>query len=148
MIQPETWKAAAETVVRVWSLVGPLAGVLVGAWLARWWDKRKWVNDNRKEEYRELVTALTTAAMGLIEKYQAVEYLVSGEKLKEIQSAYMETLRIIQDRIFIAGEMERMKIFDRWGESVKTLNKDMDFRKFEDAFDIIKKEIVTAATKY
>lgn len=35
-----------------------LAGVLVGAWLAAQWQRRYWILDNKKSEYREILLAL------------------------------------------------------------------------------------------
>lgn len=148
MVDPETWKSIGAIAGKAWSLVGPLAGVLVGAWLARSWDRRKWVNDNRKGEYRELVTELTTAAMALVSKYQVGPDFMSDADLQATADSYLEALRIIQDRIFIAHELEKMSVFDRWGESVKILTKNKDVRKFEDTFEDMKKEIVAEATKY
>lgn len=60
----------------------------------------------------------------------------------------MESLRIIQDRIFIAGDLERMKLFDRWAESVGALRKSKNVNQFEDTSEVIKKEILLRATKY
>ena len=65
------WTIAESLLAKFWAAAGPLVGVLLGALLGRSWDRRKWLNDNRKEEYRELITALTDAAVALIERVQS-----------------------------------------------------------------------------
>src|ERR1035441_2995989 len=45
----------------VWSAVGPLLGVICGAWLARSSERAKWINENKKLEFRELLDAFARA---------------------------------------------------------------------------------------
>jgi hypothetical protein len=61
MIQPETWKMIGDYASKSWAAVGPLIGVLVGAYLTGRRQKRDWLADNKKEEYRELLSAMTKA---------------------------------------------------------------------------------------
>lgn len=42
----------------IWAAVGPLVGVIIGGILAAWWQRRHWILDNKKVEYRELLDAL------------------------------------------------------------------------------------------
>src|SRR5437899_7589534 len=72
MLQPETLKALGEGLKTAWASVGPLVGVIIGAMLTRAWDRRKWINENRKQEYRELLTTLTSACTVLIDNAQAI----------------------------------------------------------------------------
>jgi hypothetical protein len=65
MMKPETWNLIKDSAGKVWPVVISLAGVFAGAWLARLWDRKKWQNDNRKQEYRELLTSLTSAEIAL-----------------------------------------------------------------------------------
>jgi hypothetical protein len=37
-----------------WFAVGPLVGVVVGGYLTIWNQKRHWVMDNKRAEYRKL----------------------------------------------------------------------------------------------
>ena len=54
---------------------------------------------------------------------------------------------MLQDRIFIAEEIGKMNLFDRWGEAMKDLQQTKDFRKFEDSFEVMKNEIVKEAMR-
>jgi hypothetical protein len=50
----------ADNFYRVWAVVGPLVGVALGAWLTAWWQRRKWIIDNKVTEYRGLLDALNS----------------------------------------------------------------------------------------
>jgi hypothetical protein len=51
MLQPEKLKAIGDGLKTAWAPVGPLVSVIIGAMLARAWDRRKWINENRKQEF-------------------------------------------------------------------------------------------------
>jgi hypothetical protein len=127
--------------------IGSFVGIGIGAYLTRSWDQRKWLSENRRDECRELLTALTNAVASLIEESQSIVIAYSGAEEKEKREEYLEALRVLQDRIFIADDIAGINLFDRWGESVKALLKTRDVHKFEDTFEEIRKEIVRIGTK-
>jgi len=145
MIQPETLKAIGDGLKTAWASVGPLVGVLIGAMLTRAWDRRKWINENRKQEYRELLTTLTSACTALIDNAQAL--VQSSAEQISARGAYFKSLQVLQDRIFIANEIGKMNLFDRWAAAMKDLQETKDFRKFEDSFEVMKNEIVKEAMR-
>jgi hypothetical protein len=107
-------------------VIGPfagLAGVFVGAWLTRSWQRRQWVQDNKKAEYRELISGLSQSA-NLIRTFGApfagggISY--SGEELREREAAESRAYNLISDRLFLADVMTREKVRDRWLEVVKS----------------------------
>jgi len=85
MIQPETLKAIGDGLKTAWASVGPLVGVLIGAMLTRAWDRRKWINENRKQEYRELLTTLTSACTALIDNAQHLFKARLNKSLREVR---------------------------------------------------------------
>jgi len=145
LTQPETLKAIGDGLKTAWASVGPLVGVIICAMLTRVWDRRKWINENRKQEYRELLTTLTSACTALIDNAQAL--VQSPAEQIFARDEYFKSLRVLQDRIFIAEEIGKMNLFDRWGEAMKDLQQTKDFRKFEDSFEVMKNEIVKHAMK-
>lgn len=145
MLQPETLKALGEGLKTAWASVGPLVGVIIGAMLTRAWDRRKWINENRKQEYRELLTTLTSASTALIDDAQVGVH--SPAEQIAARDEYLKSVRVLQDRIFIANEISKMNLFDRWGTAMKDLQETRDFHKFEDSFEIMKNEIVKQAMK-
>lgn len=146
-MQPETWKGIAEYASKSWAALGPLVGVLVGAYVANRNQRRQWLMDNRKREYQELITSLTVAAMGQIDQYARGPGNISGEEIEVVNGKYLESIRIIQDRIFIAHELDAMELFDRWGESVKKLQQSHDYDGFENTFGKIKGELILLVRK-
>jgi adenosyl cobinamide kinase/adenosyl cobinamide phosphate guanylyltransferase len=145
MIQPETFKAIGDGLKTAWASVGPLVGVIIGAMLTRAWDRRKWINENRKQEYRELLMTLTSACTALIDNAQTL--VQSSAEQISARDAYFNSLQVLQDRIFIANEIGKMNLFDRWGAAMKDLQETKDFRKFEDSFEVMKNEIVKEAMR-
>jgi hypothetical protein len=141
-IVDSVWEHLKES----WPAVGPLAGILIGAYLTRSWDRRKWLSENRRDECRELLTALTNATAALIEESQTIVAFDSTDKMAN-REPYLLSLRTLQDRIFIAEDIAGIKLFDRWGESVKALLKTGNVHAFEDTFEEIRKEIVGIGTK-
>jgi hypothetical protein len=145
MVQPETLKALGEGLKTAWASVGPLVGVIIGAMLTRAWDRRKWINENRKQEYRELLTILTSAFTALVDTGQTIVQSPADQIL--VRDEYFKSLRVLQDRIFIAHEIGKLNLFDRWGTAMKDLQQTNNIGKFEDSFEAMRNEIVKQAMK-
>jgi hypothetical protein len=143
MLQPQTITAISEGVKAAWASVGPLVGVIIGAMLTRAWDRRKWINENRKQEYRELLTTLTSACTALIDNAQLL--VQTPADAIYARDEYFKSLRVLQDRIFIASEIQKLNLFDRWGTAMKDLQETKDVHKFEDGFEVMRSEIVKHA---
>jgi hypothetical protein len=145
MFRPETLKTLVEYLKSVWGAIGPLvgalAGVLVGAWLARSWDKQKWMKDSRKQECQELLAAITEAATTILKSN-----MVGGVSLQQRNDVYYASLKVFQSRLFIARDVEKYKLFDAWVLAVNEFNGDGDRHKFDDTFDKIRDRIVQMAT--
>jgi hypothetical protein len=136
MIQPDTWKAIDDYSSKAWSVLGPLVGVLIGAWLTRRGDFKNWERENRKEECRELIIAITHAATLAIN-------VGSGTSGDEAYNAYLETVKTIHDRIFIAADIEKAEILDIWAYAVSDFgSKKIDAAAFSDRVEQIRKSIV------
>lgn len=145
MLQPQTITAISDGVKTAWASVGPLVGVIIGAMLTRAWDRRKWINENRKQEYRELLTTLTSACTALIDNAQLI--VQTPAEAIYARDEYFKSLRVLQDRIFIASEIQKLNLFDRWGTAMKDLQETKDVHKFEDGFEVMRSEIVKHAMK-
>lgn len=142
MTNPEALKTTIAYLKGAWSALGPLAGVLIGAWLARSWDKRKWIDDNRKEECRELLTSVSNAAFLILRKQAA-----GGVSEFQVDEAFMAASKTFEDRIFIAGDIHRKALGAFWSEAASEFRRTGDAVKFDDAFTTIKKAIVAMALR-
>lgn len=112
-MQPETLKAVVEYAGKVWAVVGPLVGVLIGARLARARDREKWLQENRAQECRELLTSISHAATVILNV--DVEY---GNSVYDADQAYLGSLKIFNDRIFIARDIAEAKVVEVWAHAV------------------------------
>jgi hypothetical protein len=104
---------------RAWSGVGPLVGVLIGAWLSRSWQQRHWARDNRKAEYRELINCLSQNAHLLMRSLGPSVGGLTDEELWGNDGAASRGYNVISDRLFIAEVMKRENVRDRWLSLVK-----------------------------
>jgi len=63
-------KFGAE-VFAMWNAIGPLVGVVIGALLTPWvawhWQRKQWMLDNKKQEYRDLLDGLLQASDEIID---------------------------------------------------------------------------------
>ena len=116
-MQPETLKSLGGYIGTLWGAIGPLIGVIVGALLARSWSLRQWNLENRRDECRELLKEITHTSTVLIELFDRVG-LNAPEARQSAWAAYLESLKVLYGRIFIARDVEREKLDERWPHSV------------------------------
>jgi hypothetical protein len=145
MVEVGVWKTLGATVERAWSGIGPLAGVLVGAWLARSWDRKKWISDGRKEECRELLTAMTVVADLALEAYSKKGTPEFTHAMKIAWEEERKCLRILQDRIFIAGRLKDTRVRKLWQTVTTDYLRDGDAKVFGKRLDEIKTIIIDIA---
>jgi len=106
---------AWSVVSKVWAALGPLVGVLVGAYLARSWDQRRWFLNNRKEEYRELLAALTAISSRYLEvRGHGGLNAINPDEQRELNAARGDGGRIILSRIFVAERIHQGEIHLKW----------------------------------
>jgi hypothetical protein len=98
----------------MWSGVGPLVGVLIGAWSARSWQRKQWELDNRGAEYRELITVLSQSVYCIIKNGPFRMRLVRSEQQRESEEAMFLGQRNVRDRIFMDRQMREAGIPEFW----------------------------------
>jgi hypothetical protein len=127
-------------------LIGVIVGSLLTNILTGRSQRKQWLADNRKQEYRELLSTLTHS-MTVIMTYTGTMVAIGPHEQKEFQKAYNEALRVLHDRIFVAEQIKRDKIEDRWTTAMAELKRTNDIHCLDDPFDEIKALIVRAATE-
>jgi hypothetical protein len=145
MIQPETWKTITEYSSKLWAIAGPLFGVLLGAYLTTRTQRKHWVLDNRRAEFRKLLTTLTRA-------YSTITNIMSrpvrsGHQEEKCEQMRLLALNVIRDRIFIAPEVIEIGLLEKWNEAVLSFNKDRDYKLFATRFSGIVDLVRGKATK-
>jgi hypothetical protein len=87
-----------------------LAGVLIGGWISSRNQRRQWVLDNRKAEYRELLEGLFKASEDIIKARPNIAAGMSPELIDAIWRGQ----RLLRNRIFIAQEIQAGGIPQDW----------------------------------
>lgn len=134
------------SVQAIWSAVGPLIGVVLGAYLSRRWQREQWLLDNRKQEYRELLTALTDAYM-LMARFIRPMIALDSQTQRQLDQAERDSYRVIRDRIFIAVDMKSNDILRLWATAVENYRQTLDERVFAKRFDDINDKIIEMASR-
>jgi hypothetical protein len=99
--------------------IGSLLGSVITQFVSAKLRHREWVNDNKREEWRELITGLSES----IERMgYAFEYMVAraaSDPLRDWLGAMGKGNRLVRDRIFIAETIKRRNIVTKWDELMK-----------------------------
>lgn len=134
MMSPEAWKHLGS----LWSAVGPLFGVYIGAQLAAQTHRAQWIADKKLEEYRELVTTLTQSMSTLVGLSGKV---LDPDMQRSSANAYTAVLEVNRSRIFIANEIKPMLIPQRWNVLCTKLHDDSQHAIFTGDTELLIDEI-------
>lgn len=134
------------TMLALWAAIGPLLGIILGHVLSRSSQQRQWQQDNRKQEYRELLDALSAAYSEMVE-YMYGDFHDSKELFIKHKKVRMETFRILQNRIWIAKELKAANIEQEWGITCRKFDHDKDAFKFRENFDALVEKLVNLAVR-
>jgi hypothetical protein len=131
----------------IWSVAGPLVGVLIGAYVANRNQRKHWIADNKKQEYRELLTALTRAFGAMLELRGAGMIALGPEDQRAYGAMETQALQIIRDRLFIADEVTQMDLLNRWADATKDFDSTHNPRTFAAGFGKIADSVTASAKK-
>lgn len=109
----EQWATVVSYAQALWAVVGPLIGVLLGAYISSLNQRKHWRADRKTQEYRELMTVLTQAFGAMLHQAEPIR-VYSVEEDQKFLDIQEKALITISDRVFIANELEELKVMDRW----------------------------------
>lgn len=130
----------------IWAVVGPIVGIVAGHFLTRSWDRKKWLADNKRDEYREVIKVLS-AALGPIIQCVMPGLLVGPEEIQERNITENASYEVLGSRIFIHDELEEINAYDRWVALVAQFQKHRDDKTFAKQFKELLADIRKAALK-
>ncbi len=122
-----------------------LVGVVLGAYLTRSWQRKQWLLDSKKAEYRELISVLSQAAHYILnnsphlQRPNPLGSLKSGEQERLSDEAADRGHTTISDRIFIADTIAREKIDERWLSILKQKRIDQFWNAWEELHGLLLK---------
>lgn len=124
-----------------------LSGVIIGATLSylltRSNQHEQWRRDNRKQEYRELLSALAEAFL-LVYKYGHGSP-GAPEKYQLMQTMRHNSFKVLHDRIFIAEELKSARIMGKWTNILDSMEPGRGDWSSEDHFTLLEAELVKMA---
>jgi hypothetical protein len=146
-MDPATLKQLGESAGRAWLAVGPLVGVLVGSWLTTRTQRKHWLMDNKRAEYRKLLTTLSSCGTRFAMIYGVGPTGLSPNEQRKLARAAEQSGNVIYNRLFIADEMKRLNVMNRWKQTVDALRNGRNMNAFTEGFGGIMEDIRTAALK-
>jgi len=113
----------------IWAALGPVIGILIAHYLLRSWQRRQWLADNRKEEYRKLLAALNRVNMALVNLHC---FQIANEK--ELDEATKEITVATNTSLFINDFLRKSQVLGMVLEAVKKLGKGGKFDDYTDEY--------------
>jgi hypothetical protein len=135
----------SDLISSTWPAVGPLVGVLIGGWISVRNQRQHWILDNKRAEYRKLMSTLTRSYTALVAAYSAGS--MSGKTERQCWQYRLQAQNVIKDRIFIAKEVSEMGISKKWTLAVSQLDRERNYQALMAAFPEISAAIQKSAEK-
>jgi hypothetical protein len=108
------------------ALLGTVVGAVLTHVLSKSSERKRWIADKKIEEYQELLRALMRAAAVTAVHFPST----SPNKQQEIQSAHSEALQILTTRLFVAKDIKREGIIQKWEQYLREFQQAKDFHLF------------------
>lgn len=148
MVQPSTWKIVAQYSSKAWGVITLVAGILIGAYIANRNQRQQWLLENKRAEYRELLTTIADAGGKFVVFYgMGPPIVATGEEQFEIGETARKSVDAIYNRLFIADDVKRLDLQRRWERAISALRRTLDINAFGKELDTIMDDVRKAALK-
>lgn len=112
------WTVTAAYAKGIWTAVGPLIGVLIGAYISSRNQRKQRIADSKREEYRELLTTMSKTITIFFRDRAGL--LPNGtNRIDLLTTTSNNVMEVIQTRIFIASVMTKLQVLPRWKEALE-----------------------------
>jgi len=81
-------------------------------------QRKQWVLDNKKTEWRELISTLCRSARTILHNHPHSLGPVTGEQARLADAADREARMVIQDRLSIADVMQKENVLEIWERGI------------------------------
>jgi hypothetical protein len=98
-------------------MVGTGVGVLLNHFLSRSARRDERIDDAKKAEYREVLAQLNLTFMVFL-RLGGVMIALGPQEQRELLQAEMDSVRVLGDRLYIAGDLQRLNVMDRWTTAI------------------------------
>jgi hypothetical protein len=127
--------------VYIWAPIGPIVGILIGHVLLTSWERKRWLADNRKDEYRRVLIALNKLNILMVDWHDG------NGPLEPIKAAMDEFVTALNTSLFVHEFFERTKVVNSIRETVSKLLKRGSFDDYHKEYWKAVNLIVDAAQK-
>jgi hypothetical protein len=136
----------STVVLSIWAALGPLVGVRYGHELAKRTQREHWINDNAKQECRELLATIASGFSVILTYHARSSSLpITGPhdeaERRERDKVERDSLEIFYSRLFVSDELNKRKIRDRWIAAIRQYEKEGNGSVFAQEFATIASEI-------
>jgi hypothetical protein len=123
--------------------IGAFLGNLIALYFSSIQRRREWLRDSKKQEWRELISALSRSVHYILEYSPDYLRAIGPEQQKGLVQANTEARSVIEDRIFIAHQMQSGNILERW----QLFSAEHDFSRMVEYWNHLHSDLVAAAQK-
>jgi hypothetical protein len=141
------WPMLEAYAKNIWAVGGPLVGVMIGAYIGSRNQKKQWLRENRKAEYRELLSALADAGSSFLVHYSIFSTEATAEQKFRTGETSRKAVDVIYNRLFVAREIQELDILKRWDKAMSALQRSHDMDAFAKGIDAIMTDIRATALK-
>jgi hypothetical protein len=134
-----------QVFLNIWAIVGPLGGIAFGSWLTTKNQQRHWLLDNKRSEYRELLTSIADAGSKLLVFWGGNPIVARAEEQFMIGETARQSVDVIYNRLFISHEVEKLDLLKRWENAIEQLRRSHDVNAFGRLMDQIMNDVRRAA---
>lgn len=127
-------------------MLGTVVGIVLGHYLSKKAQQEQWVRENKKAEYRELLSVINESFMLLME-LRRPGIALGPEEQRELLQAETKSVRTIADRIYVAEAITKINLMKRWTTALTQFKKDKDIVAFGNETSALSEEIRRAALK-
>jgi hypothetical protein len=131
-------------ILGIWAALGPLVGVRYGHALSKQLQIEHWTTDNKKQEFREVLSAITEAFSTIV-RYGSAGIASGPEEQRARDMAESTSFAILRDRLFIERELDELKAIHRWLEATRDFDNHHDITQFTQRFAKLSSDIKEAA---
>jgi hypothetical protein len=110
-----------QTVVGLLGL-GSLIATGLSHWLSTRAEREKWINDNKKLEWRELIDELDGSLEQMSYTFHQANVVAAGDDRNSPMAGVIRGNRAIHGRIFIAGALKEHGLVERWRDLTEYAN--------------------------
>jgi hypothetical protein len=100
---------------------GPFISGLIAAFivhlLTQSREREKWILDCKKQEFKELLSALAMSYIMTINTHSSPIRVVDPDDQRKLDNVVIDALRVMNDRIYVADDLPLEEFGDRWSRA-------------------------------